>query len=154
MRVMKKKKNNYTKGKYKYGFSVPDDYVYRAKKGLTAETVNVISEMKGEPLWMTAKRHQGYEIFLKKPMPIWGADLSKIDFENIYYYIKPTQRTEKSWDDVPEGIKTTYDRLGIPEAEKEYLGGVKAQYESEVVYGSLIKRLQIKGLYFVEWTKH
>lgn len=138
------KRTKFILGGYKYGFSVPDDYVFRAKKGLTMETINVISEMKGEPLWMTAKRYQGYEIFLKKAMPTWGADLSKIDFDNIYYYIKPTQKTEKSWKDVPEGIKITYDRLGIPEAEKAYLGGVKAQYESEVVYGSLMKRLANK----------
>lgn len=142
------KKTKFNKTEYKYGFSVPDDYVFRAKKGLSPETINVISEMKGEPLWMTAKRHQGYEIFLKKAMPTWGADLSKINFKEIYYYIKPSQRTEKDWKDVPEGIKTTYDRLGIPEAEKAYLGGVKAQYESEVVYGSLMKRLVDKGIIF------
>jgi Fe-S cluster assembly protein SufB len=135
-------------GDYKYGFSVPENYVYKSKKGLDEETITTISRMKDEPLRMTALRMRAYEIFKTKAMPLWGADLSGIDFENIYYYIKPNQKTEKSWDDIPREIKDTYDRLGIPEAEKQYLGGVKAQYESEVVYGSLLKRLADKGIIF------
>jgi len=135
-------------GEYKYGFSMPENYVYKAKKGLNQEVVNLISEMKKEPLWMTAKRSQALEKFWGMPMPTWGADLSGIDFEDIYYYVKPSNKTEKDWEDVPKDIKETYDRLGIPEAEKQYLGGVKAQYESEVVYGSLMKRLSDQGIIF------
>ena len=127
---------------------MPDNYVYKAKRGLDEEVVNVISRIKDEPLWMTAYRLKAYGIFKNLPMPKWGADLSEIDFDNIFYYLKPSERTEKSWDDVPADIKKTYDRLGIPEAEKQYLGGVKAQYESEVVYGSLMKKLSNKGVIF------
>lgn len=133
---------------YKYGFSEPENYVYKAKKGLNEQIVRIISEMKKEPTWMRNFRLKSYEIFLGKPMPNWGADLSKIDFNDIFYYIKPNNKTEKSWDDVPKEVKDTYDKLGIPEAEKEYLGGVKAQYESEVVYGSLQKRYSDMGIIF------
>ena len=136
------------KDKYKYGFSMPENYVYKAEKGLNTKVVETISTMKGEPGWMKDFRLASLAIFESKPMPTWGADLSKIDFSNIYYYIKPSQKVEKSWDEVPKEIKETYDRLGIPEAEKAYLGGVKAQYESEVVYGSLMKRLSKKGIIF------
>ncbi len=134
--------------KYKYGFSMPENYVYKAKKGLSEEVVKTISQMKDEPLWMTEYRLKAFGIFKTKAMPNWGADLSGIYFDDIYYYLKPTQKTEKSWEDVPKEIKTTYDKLGIPEAEKQYLGGVKAQYESEVVYGSLMKKLSKKGVVF------
>lgn len=136
------------KSKYQYGFSTPEKYVFKAKKGLNREIVTTISQMKGEPEWMTAKRFQGLEIFNQKPMPTWGADLSEIDFNNIYYYIKPSKKTENKWSEVPKDIRETYDKLGIPEAEKAYLGGVKAQYESEIVYGSLMKRLADKGIIF------
>jgi Fe-S cluster assembly protein SufB len=133
---------------YKYGFSMPENYVFKSKRGLNEDIVSLISQMKQEPEWMTAFRLKAYEIFGEKPMPVWGADLSNIDFGNIFYYIKPSQKTEKNWNNVPADIKTTYDRLGIPEAEKQYLGGVKAQYESEVVYGSLMKKLSKKGVIF------
>lgn len=133
---------------YKYGFSEKENYVFKAKRGLNEETVLNISEMKKEPLWMTAKRMQAYDIFKQKPMPNWGADLSEINFDNIFYYIKPSEKQEKSWDDVPIEVKNTYDRLGIPEAEKKYLSGVKAQYESEVVYGSLMKSVADTGVIF------
>ncbi len=136
------------KDNYKYGFSMPDNYVYRAKKGLSTEIVEEISKIKGEPEWMLNFRLRSLSIFEEKPMPTWGADLSGIDFSNIYYYIKPSQKTEKSWDEVPKEIRETYDRLGIPEAEKAYLGGVKAQYESEIVYGSLMTRLAKQGVIF------
>src|SRR3989339_2157211 len=134
--------------KYKYGFSVAEKYIYRAEMGLGAEVVEIISKMKAEPDWMREYRMKALEVFEKKPMPGWGADLSKIDFDKIYYYIKPSLKTVKNWEEVPEEIRMTYDRLGIPEAEKQYLGGVKAQYESEVVYGSLIQRLSDQGIIF------
>jgi len=133
---------------YKYGFSMPENYVFKAKKGLNEQVVAMISKMKNEPEWMTIFRLKAYQIFLGKPMPEWGADLSDIDFNDIFYYLKPNIKTEKSWDDVPSEIKDTYDKLGIPEAEKDYLGGVKAQYESEVVYGSLQKKYSDMGIIF------
>lgn len=134
--------------KYKYGFSMPEDNVFKAKRGLNKEVVLTISNIKKEPDWMQKNRLAAYEKFMSMPMPNWGADLSKIDFANIFYYVKASQKMEKSWDDVPSDIKKTYDRLGIPEAEKEYLGGVKAQYESEVVYGSLMKKFSDQGIIF------
>lgn len=139
---------NYSPSEYKYGFSMPENYVFKAERGLSEKVVRMISAMKKEPLWMLEYRLRAYKLFMDKPMPDFGADLSGIDFDNIFYYIKPSEKTEKSWDDVPSDIKNTYDRLGIPEAEKQYLGGVKAQYESEVVYGSLIKRLSDMGIIF------
>ena len=139
---------SYQPGEYKYGFSMPENYVFKAERGLSEKVVRMISAMKKEPDWMAQYRLHAYKIFMDKPMPDFGADLSGIDFDNIFYYIKPSEKTEKNWDDVPSDIKSTYDRLGIPEAEKQYLGGVKAQYESEVVYGSLIKRLSDMGIIF------
>ncbi|OIP87066.1 Fe-S cluster assembly protein SufB [Candidatus Shapirobacteria bacterium CG_4_8_14_3_um_filter_35_11] len=134
--------------KYKYGFFMPEDNVFKAKRGLDESVVRIISNIKKEPEWMLDNRLAAYQKFLKMKMPSWGADLSGIDFANIFYYVKASQKTEKNWNDVPADIKTTYDRLGIPEAEKEYLGGVKAQYESEVVYGSLMKRFSDLGIIF------
>ena len=146
--MSKTKEKTFKPGEYKYGFSMPENYVFKAEKGLSEKTVTMISAMKKEPEWMLALRKRGYEIFLQKEMPKWGADLSAIDFDDIFYYIKPSQGVEKSWEDVPKEIKDTYDKLGIPEAEKQYLGGVKAQYESEVVYGSLMKKLSDQGIVF------
>jgi len=127
---------------------MPENNVFKAKRGLSEEVVKTISAMKDEPEWMTDNRLKSYKKFLEMKMPKWGADLSGIDFDNIFYYVKASEKTEKNWDDVPADIKTTYDRLGIPEAEKEYLGGVKAQYESEVVYGSLMKKFSDQGIIF------
>ena len=127
---------------------MPEDNVFKAKRGLDESVVRIISNIKKEPEWMLDNRLAAYQKFLKMKMPLWGADLSGIDFANIFYYVKASQKTEKNWNDVPADIKTTYDRLGIPEAEKEYLGGVKAQYESEVVYGSLMKRFSDLGIIF------
>ena len=125
-------------GDYKYGFHDPEDkYSFKSRKGLDKEIVAQISEMKGEPDWMRQFRLDSLEIFESRPMPNWGGDMSELDFQNIFYYVRASDRQEKSWDDVPDDIRKTYDRLGIPEAEKKYLAGVKAQYESEVVYGSL-----------------
>jgi Fe-S cluster assembly protein SufB len=134
----------------KYGFHDEADYAAEAKRGLTPEIVREISERKGEPTWMTEFRLKALEYFRARPMPQWGGDLSGIDFENIYYYLKPSQGKARSWDDVPEAIKQTFDRLGIPEAERKFLAGVSAQYESEVVYHSIRKDLEEKGVIFTD----
>jgi Fe-S cluster assembly protein SufB len=136
--------------KEKYGFFFPEDYVFKAKRGLNEEIVKEISFMKGEPEWMTKFRLRSLEIFRKKPMPNWGADLSVIDFENIFYYLKPAEKQSKSWDELPADIKATYDRLGVPEAERKFLAGVSAQYESEVVYHSLQEKLTKQGVIFLD----
>src|SRR5246500_2980571 len=136
--------------KEKYGFFVPEDYVFKAKRGLNPEIVKEISFMKGEPEWMTKFRLRSLEIFRKKPMPNWGADLSVIDFENIFYYLRASEKQSKTWEELPPDIKKTYDRLGVPEAERKFLAGVSAQYESEVVYHSLHEELSKKGVIFTD----
>ena len=133
---------------YRYGWHDESTSINVPKRGLTREIVEEISHSKGEPAWMTKFRVKAYEHFVRRPMPNWGADLSDIDFDNIYYYIKPLDEQVKSWDDLPEDIKNTYVKLGIPEAEREMLGGVTAQYESEVVYHSVRKDLEEKGIFF------
>jgi Fe-S cluster assembly protein SufB len=137
-------------GTYKYGFRDEERYVYKAKPGLSRRVVEEISDIKGEPQWMREFRLRALEIFLQKPMPTWGADLSAIDFNQIHYYVKPTERQGHTWDEVPEYIKRTFERLGIPEAERKFLAGVGAQYESEVVYHSLREDLKKKGVIFVD----
>lgn len=138
-------------GEYQYGFHDPTDkYTFRGEKGLNHEVVAAISERKNEPAWMRQFRLDSLDIFLQKPMPQWGGDLNKLDFQDIYYYVQASEKQEKTWDDVPEDIRKTYDRLGIPEAEKKYLSGVKAQYESEVVYGSLQEDLSKQGVIFTD----
>ncbi len=129
---------------------MPQNYVYKAKKGLSEKIVEEISFLKNEPKWMRDFRLKSYQIFIKKPLPTWGADLSQINFDDIYYYIKPTDKQAKSWDDLPKEIKETYDRIGVPEAEKKFLAGVSAQYESEVVYESINRYLQSKGVIFCD----
>ncbi|MBX6377724.1 MAG: Fe-S cluster assembly protein SufB [Clostridia bacterium] len=135
---------------YRYGFHDPEDYVYKARKGLDEKVVQEISWYKQEPDWMREFRLQALAIFQAKPMPTWGPDLSAIRFDDIIYYVRPTDRKGTSWDEVPETIKRTFDRLGIPEAERKFLGGVTAQYESEVVYHSIRKDLEAKGVVFVD----
>src|SRR6266700_1276503 len=137
------------KGEYQFGFHDPDQSVFRAKKGLDREIVEQISEMKGEPEWMRDYRLRALEIFLQKPLPTWGGKVSDIDFDDIYYYVKPSQGEGRTWEDVPENIKKTFDRLGIPEAERKFLAGVGAQYDSEVVYHSLKEDLERLGVIFV-----
>ncbi|SFH81554.1 Fe-S cluster assembly protein SufB [Planctomicrobium piriforme] len=138
-------------GDYQYGFHDPiDKYAFTSRRGLDAQMVAQISELKGEPAWMRDFRLKSYEIFESKPMPTWGGDMSGIDFQNIFYYVKASDKQEKSWDDVPEDIRNTYERLGIPAAERQYLAGVKAQYESEVVYGSLQEDLEKQGVLFTD----
>jgi Fe-S cluster assembly protein SufB len=135
---------------YKYGFSVPENYVFKSRKGLDEDVIKEISWMKGEPEWMTKFRLHAYRAFKKRPIPQWGGNLNDIDFDNIYYYIKPTDKQERSWDDVPDDIRNTFDRLGIPEAEQKFLAGVGAQYESEVVYHNIAKDLEKKGVIFLD----
>jgi len=136
----------------RYGFSDPDEYFLKAPKGISHEVVAMISKLKKEPEWMRKFRHEALDAFFAKPMPQWGdtAMLNSIDFDNIHYFLKSTEGTEKSWDDVPENIKKTFDRLGIPEAEQRFLGGVSAQYESEVVYHSLREDLTKQGIIFLD----
>ena len=135
----------------KYDFKDSTEmYVHLSKKGLSKDTVISISKLKDEPQWMLDFRLRSYEIFMKKPMPTWGGDLSAIDFQNIYYYMRATEKVEKNWDDVPENVKNTFEKLGIPEAEKKFLAGVGAQYESEVVYHSLREDLAKQGVLFLD----
>ncbi len=135
---------------YRYGFSMPESHVYKAKKGLDEGVVKKISKLKKEPSWMTEFRLNAYRAFKDRPMPKWGADLSKIDFDDIFYYIKPTENQKNSWEDLPKEIKDTYDKIGVPEAEKKFLAGVSAQYESEVVYESIQKELEDLGVIFCD----
>jgi Fe-S cluster assembly protein SufB len=134
---------------YKYGFHVAEKAVFKAQKGLSEDVVRQISAIKGEPEWMLEKRLQGYKTFVSKPMPTWGGDLSKINLNDIYYYLKPVEKEEKSWDEVPSEIKETFDRLGIPQAERQHLAGVKAQFDSEVAYSSLMQELEDQGIIFL-----
>ncbi|MGC8880366.1 MAG: Fe-S cluster assembly protein SufB, partial [Anaerolineae bacterium] len=135
---------------YKYGFSVPENYIFKARKGLDENIVREISWIKGEPEWMIRFRLQAYQAFLQKAMPTWGADLSGVRFDDIYYYIKPTEKQGRSWDEVPEEIRNTFERLGIPEAERKFLAGVGAQYESEMVYHNIQKNLAERGVIFLD----
>ncbi|KYP80897.1 Fe-S cluster assembly protein SufB [Ferroacidibacillus organovorans] len=135
---------------YQYGFIDKDVSVVRFNKGLSKKVVEEISSMKNEPGWMTDFRLRSLEIFNNKPMPNWGGDLGSLDFDEITYYVKPSERQGKTWEEVPEEIKNTFDRLGIPEAERKFLAGVSAQYESEVVYHSMQKELSDLGVIFTD----
>ena len=136
--------------KEKYGFSKPEKYVFKTRKGLDENIVEEISRQKSEPEWMLKFRLRAYEIFKSKKQPMWGADLSRIDYDDIYYYLKPIQKKGASWEDLPKEIRDTYDAIGIPEAEKKYLGGVGAQYDSEVIYHSIKKEWEKKGVIFLD----
>src|SRR6266436_819086 len=133
----------------KFGFHDKDQFVFKSRRGLDREIVEQISKMKGEPQWMTDYRLKAYEIFEKKPTPTWGGDVSQIDFQNIFYYVKPTDEEVKSWEDVPADMKRTFDKLGIPEAEQKFLSGVGAQYDSEVVYHKIQEKLEKQGVLFL-----
>jgi len=136
----------------KWGFSDPEKYFHKARKGIDHEIVEMISRMKKEPDWMRLFRHEALDIFLAKPMPRWGNTdlLGTIDFDNIFYYIKPMEEQGRTWEEMPEGIRKTFDRLGIPEAERKFLAGVSAQYESEVVYHSVQESLTKQGVIFMD----
>ncbi|HYW01314.1 MAG TPA: Fe-S cluster assembly protein SufB, partial [Candidatus Acidoferrum sp.] len=135
----------------KYNFRDSDEsYEYKFPKGLTREVVERISKIKKEPDWMLEFRLRSYDHFLKRPLPMWGGELTKLKFDDMLYYASPTEKKSRSWEDVPPYIKDTFDKLGIPEAERKFLGGVGAQYESEVVYHSLREDLAKKGVLFTD----
>jgi len=136
--------------RYQLGWSDEEDYVFKPKKGLNEEIIREISWMKGEPKWMLDFRLKSLRRFRARPMPSWGGDISGLDFDDIYYYIKPTEGQVKDWDMVPDSIKETYEKLGIPEAERKYLAGVTAQYESEVVYHRNREDLEELGVIFCD----
>jgi len=138
-------------GRYQLGWSdVEDYYVFKPKKGLNEDIVREMSWMKGEPQWMTDRRLKALRYFQRRPMPTWGGDMSGIDFDNIFYYIKPIDKQVSAWDQLPDSVKATYDKLGIPEAERKYLAGVTAQYESEVVYHRNRDDLARQGVLFCD----
>ena len=141
---------NFTVTPYKYGFSDPEDYLARTPKGLNEEVIRAISAYKQEPAWMLEKRQAAYKIFLEKPLPTWGGDLSQLNFDEMTYFLRAQDRPSRSWEDVPEGLKNTFDRLGVPEAEKKYLAGVGAQYESEVIYHNLQEEWASQGVIFTD----
>lgn len=136
-------------GDYKYGFSDPETYVFKSRKGLDEEVVKQISSMKGEPQWMLDFRLKALKHFQQRPIPTWGGDLSHLGLDDIYYYVKPAEKEARSWDDVPETIKKTFDKLGIPEAERKFLAGAGAQYDSEMVYHQIHENLKKQGVIFV-----
>ncbi len=134
---------------YPYGFRDPEEYLYRSRPGLHREIVDEISSQKGEPDWMHKLRLKAFDHFIKRPMPTWGGDLSRLNFDEITFYIRPSERSQVSWDEVPDNIKRTFDRLGIPEAERKLLAGVGAQYESEMVYHNIQQALEKQGVIFL-----
>ena len=135
-------------GNYALGWSDEEDYVFKPRRGLDADIVREMSFMKKEPEWMLDFRMKSLNRFERRPLPTWGGELGGIDFDNIYYYIKPTEEQVSEWDEVPDSIKNTYEKLGIPEAERKYLAGVTAQYESEVVYHRNREDLEAQGVIF------
>ncbi len=135
---------------YKYGFHKPESYVFKSERGLNSRVIDQISWHKSEPTWMRDFRKKSYQIYLKKQLPTWGGDLTHIKFDDMYYYLKPLKDKAKTWADLPFDIKDTYDKIGIPEAEKKFLSGVSAQYESEVVYKSIQSMLSKKGVIFLD----
>lgn len=137
-----------TGDKSKTTFRTKTKSFFASKKGLNTDIIREISRQKGEPKWMLDFRLRSYEIFLTKKMPKWGADLSTIDFENIHYYVRPQDKSKRKWEDVPKEIKDTFDKLGVPEAEKKFLSGSGAQFESEMIYHSLAEKLAKKGVIF------
>ena len=139
-------------GDYRYGFHDPEQATIRFDKGLSEQVVRDISELKNEPEWMTEIRVKAYHHFIERPMPEWGNCnmLDGINFENVTYFLRSSKQTEKDWDDVPDDIKNTFERLGIPEAEQKWLGGVTAQYESEAVYHSIREDLEQQGVLFFD----
>jgi Fe-S cluster assembly protein SufB len=137
--------------RYKLGWSDVDDYyVFKPKRGISEDIVKEMSWMKGEPQWMTDRRLKALRHFQNRPMPNWGGDMSQIYFDDIYYYVKPIDKQVNAWDELPESVKATYDKLGIPEAERKYLAGVTAQYESEVVYHRNREDLEAQGVLFCD----
>ena len=138
-------------GRYKYGWADADTAGASARRGINEDVVTDISRRKSEPEWMLERRLKALKLFGRKPMPDWGSDLSGIDFQNIKYFVRSTEAQAATWEDLPDDIKNTYDKLGIPEAEKQRLvSGVAAQYESEVVYHQIQKELEDQGVIFLD----
>jgi len=142
--------NNLNLDHYRYGFSYQTNPIFQTDKGLNESVITTISHIKKEPGWMKDLRLKAYQFFVKKPLPQWGADLSQINFDEIVYFIKPTDKPKNRWEELPKEIKETYDRIGVPEAEKKFLAGVSAQFESEVVYKSIQKELAKQGVIFCD----
>ena len=134
----------------KYGFHDTEAPVFRSRRGLARDVVEEISRMKGEPDWMLQYRLKALDYYDRRPMPTWGGDLSGIDLDNIFYYVRSSEKKGRTWEEVPEYIKNTFDRLGVPEAERKFLAGVSAQYESEVIYHSIRKDLEKQGVIFTD----
>ncbi len=134
---------------YEHGFSDPDRSSFKSRKGLDEQVIRQISAFKEEPAWMLEFRLKAYRHFLERPMPGWGPDLSGLNLDEIYFYVRPEEIDQKSWDDVPDTIKNTFDRLGLPEAEQKYLAGVGAQYDSEMVYHNINEHLEKQGVIFL-----
>ncbi|MFL5817727.1 MAG: Fe-S cluster assembly protein SufB, partial [Conexibacter sp.] len=135
----------------RFGFHDAENYLYKAPKGINREIVEKISEFKQEPQWMRDFRLKALDHFFAHPMPRWGSPmLAEVDFDNIHYFVRASERAERSWDDVPDDVKKTFDRLGIPEAERRFLSGVGAQYESEVVYHQVHRDLEDQGVIFLD----
>ena len=135
---------------YEFGFHDKGKPVFSTAKGLSEKIVREISAMKKEPMWMLEKRLAALKLFYTKKLPMWGGDLTRLNFDEIFYYVKPTDKQGRTWDEVPAEIKNTFDKIGIPEAEKKFLAGVGAQYDSEVVYHSISKMLEKKGVIFAD----
>ena len=150
MEKMSNEKDITLSSEYEYGFHDEDVSVYKTQKGLNEETVCTISKIKNEPEWMLQLRLDAYHSFEKQQNPNWGPDLSEINFDDYTYYIKPSDKQEKSWDEVPDTIRNTFDKLGIPEAEQKFLAGVSTQYESEVVYHNMLEEVEEKGVIFLD----
>jgi len=149
--MSKDPETNFLEGldEYQFGFKDPETFVFKTRKGLDEEVVRQISAMKDEPDWMLQFRLKALRYYQAREIPTWGADLSDLDLEDIFYYVKPTEGEGHTWDDVPETIKNTFSKLGIPEAEQKYLAGVGAQYDSEMIYHNIHEELQRKGVVFV-----
>lgn len=135
---------------YRYGFSTPHAFVYKQQKGLAEETIRGISHRKHEPEWMLDFRLKAFRRFVEMPMPDFGADLSGLNFQDIHYYVQPVNRKGKTWDDVPEDMKKTFERLGVPQAERRWLAGVGAQFDSEVIYQNVQEKLKKNGVVFLD----
>ena len=134
---------------HRYDFHDAEDYIYKSPKGLSKKVVESISSMKQEPDWMLQFRLKALDHFLKRQMPAWGPDLSDLDLDEIYFYVKPMEGQGRKWSEIPDNIKNTFDKLGIPEAEQKFLAGVGAQYESEMVYHSIQEHLEKQGVIFL-----
>jgi Fe-S cluster assembly protein SufB len=141
-------KNKLPQKEYEYGFKDEDVSILNTGKGLSEEVVRTISRLKNEPEWMLEFRLKSYRAFLKLPMPKFGPDLAFLNFDVYTYFTRPSEKEESSWDEVPETIKKTFQKLGIPEAEQKYLSGVATQYESEMVYHNMLKEVEEKGVVF------